>query len=304
MKAYVNGKFVDLSRARLAIHDAAVQHAVGLFETMQAFNGQIFRLDDHIDRIIRSAKQTGLTDRLRHEALAELTQRTVDENRLTEARVRLTVTGGDLSLLSAARSGGRRRRHNLGILCVASEPTSYPKAFFSDGVAVVVADPKANPFDPFAGHKTINYWARLQSLATAAAAEAGEALWLSVTNHLCSGAVSNVILIRDNQLLTPYARGEEAQGAIPSPVLPGITRAAVLELAEQLDLPVQRKMLTINDVLEADEVLLTNSSWQILPVVRVEKHHIGQGTPGPWTRRLREALLDSIAGQTESIEDD
>jgi len=100
--------------------------------------------------------------------------------------------------------------------------------------------------------------------------------------------------VKDGQLLTPYARGEETEGALGSPVLPGITRAAALEAAEDLKLPVQRRMLTINDVLEADELMLTNTSWLVLPVVRVEKETIGDGKVGPVTRQLYERMLKMI----------
>ncbi|NBC10759.1 MAG: hypothetical protein GVY24_03370 [Planctomycetes bacterium] len=298
MKAYVNGEFVDLDKATLSIHDAGVQHAVGLFETMQAFNGRVFRLEAHVDRLIQSARELGMTRSLRHDPLCECVEATLKENDMTEARLRLTVTGGDLSLLGAARSGGRARPHTPTVLCVAGPPTEYPPGFFADGVTVTIADGRANPFDPGAGHKTLNYWPRLRALADAAAHGAGEALWLSVSNHLAGGSVSNALLVKDGVLLSPYARGEEASGALPAPVLPGITRSCVLELAESMDNPVHRRMITIEDVLGADELMLTNSSWQILPVVAVEKSTIGDGKPGELTAKLRHALLKRIEAKT------
>lgn len=299
MKVYLDGKFVDADKASISIRDAAVQHGIGLFETMQAYDGRVFRLDAHIARLIESARALALTDRLKPDALAEAVELAVAKNDLPEARVRLTVTGGDLSLLAQAKSEdpGKASGHQPSIVITCEKPTVYPEAFFEQGVAVVLADPKANPLDPTASHKTMNYWMRLSTLVAAAQAGAGEALWFSVTNHLVGGSVSNVILIKDGQLLTPIARGEESDGALPSPVLPGVTRAAVLELAESMDLPIVRRMLTINDVLEADEVILTNSSWLILPVVRVEKEAIGAGEPGPITKRLHAGLLSVIRSE-------
>ncbi len=303
MKAYVNGKFVELEDATLGIHDAGLQHAVGLFETMQAFNGRVFRLEAHVDRLIRSAKELGLTASLRADPLCELVEATLRENEMTEARLRLTVTGGDLSLLAAAaaaRDGDRPGPHTPTVLCVATEPTEYPAAFFARGVTVAIADSRANPFDVHAGHKTLNYWPRLRALADASVAGAGEALWLSVTNHLAAGSVSNVLLVKDGAILTPFAHGEEETGALPAPVLPGVTRAAVIELAEDMDIPVHRRMLNIEDVLNADEMMLTNSSWQVLPVTAVEKSKLANGKPGELTLKLREALLERIAKETGS----
>ncbi len=305
MKAFVNGRFVAMAEATISIHDAGLQHAVGLFETMQAFNGRVFRLEAHVERLVASAKELGLSASLRADPLCECVEATLRENDRAEARLRLTVTGGDLSLLGAARSGGGKQPpHTPTVLCVATEPTQYPPSFFASGVTVTIADGRANPFDPGEGHKTLHYWPRLRALASAAAAGAGEALWLSVTNHLVGGSVSNALLVKDGQLLTPYARGEEEAAALPAPVLPGVTRAAVIELAEELDIAVHRRMLDIEDVLGADEMMLTNSSWQVLPVVAVEKGKVGTGEPGPITLKLREALLDRIAAETGEGEAD
>lgn len=293
MKVYLDGKLIDADDAKLSAFDAASQHGVGLFETMRAYNGKVFRLDEHIRRLITSAKELGLTDQLRADPLAEAVELTLKRNELADARVRLTVTGGDLSLLSAARAG-KKPQVTPSILIHAAEPTVYPESQFTEGVTALIADPKANPFDPLSSHKTVNYWTRLQVLMRAAAAKAGEALWFTVTNHLCGGSVSNAFLVKGDQLYTPIVRGEEEPGALPSPVLPGVTRSAVLEIAEKLSVPVTRKMLTINDVLEADEVFLTNSSWLVLPVVKVEQKTIGSGKVGAVTTQMYHELAALI----------
>ena len=113
-----------------------------------------------------------------------------------------------------------------------------------------------------------------------------------MTNHLCGGCVSNAFVVKDGALLTPIARGEEAQGGLPSPVLPGITRGAVIDAARELGINVTARLLTIDDVLGADELFLTNSSWSVLPVTAVEASAIGGGTPGEITRAMRTRLLD------------
>jgi branched-subunit amino acid aminotransferase/4-amino-4-deoxychorismate lyase len=159
----------------------------------------------------------------------------------------------------------------------------------------VIADAKANPLDPTAGHKTLNYWWRLRELQTAAGRGAGEAIVLQVSNHVCGGCVSNLFAVKDGTLVTPIARGEEQEvggkGAIPSPVLPGITRARVLKEAKKMGLTVERRMMGIGDVLDADEVFLTNSSWGVLPVTSVEAEPIAAGTVGAVSRALRERVV-------------
>ena len=294
MDVYVNGRMVGPGEALVSVEDAGFQHAVGLFETMAAVGGRVFRLDQHLERLADSAKQLGLAKEVKTRPLAEAVRQTLKHNGLERARIRLTVTAGSLSLLRA----GQPAEPKQTVVIQTSEPTVYDPAYFERGVTVLVAPPAANPFDQLAGHKTLSYWSRLRTLRQAAAAGAGEAIWMSVSNHLASGAVSNVMLVKDGSLLTPYARGEEVAGALPSPVLPGITRAAVIELAGQLKIPVQRQMLSVNDLLEADEAFLTNSSWQMLPIANVEKKAIGPGKPGPVTMQLREALLKLIEKET------
>ncbi len=297
MRAYLNGAMVELNEARVSLEDAGFQHAVGLFETMSAKHGRVFRLQAHLDRLRDSAIALGLATSLDTGPLAQATQRTLRENQLSEARLRLTYTPGSVSLL---RGGGGESQPTVSV--VASEPVRYDPAYFERGISVLVAPQGANPFDALAGHKTLAYWGRLRTLRQAASLGAGEAIWLSVTNHLASGAVSNLFLVKKDTLQTPIARGEEVAGALPAPVLPGVTRSAVIELATKRGLTVQRRMLSIADLLEADEVFLTNSSWHILPVTKVEKSVIAGGEVGQTTATLRRQLLALIDQETQAPE--
>ena len=296
---WLNGRFLSRDQAHVSAFDAGFQHGVGLFETMLAAgpDGRVFHLHRHLERLDGSARALGLTESLKPRALAELVESVVARAELSDdtrrARVRLTITGGDLNLLSSTG----RSPVDPTILIVVQPATVYPEEMFSRGVRVLVADIKSNPLDPFAGHKSLNYWWRLHELQRAASARAAESIVLQVTNHVCGGTVSNLFAVKDGALLTPIARGEEEPGSLPSPVLPGITRSAIQDAAASLRIGCARRMLTITDVMEADELFLTNSSWGVLPVTHVEAHAIGDGAPGPVTRSLREKWLDMV--QTE-----
>ncbi len=294
MQTYHNGQFIPPGQPHLQAHDAGFQHAVGLFETFQCHHGRAYRLDEHLQRLAGSAIELGLFPRLEIAPLAQAVQQTIDHNQLTHARLRLTLTPGTLSLLRPAPD--ELRAHVVPtIVIVPAPPTVYDPASFTDGVAVTVHGPLANPFDPTAAHKTLNYWARLRALRQAAALAAAETIVLSVTNHLAGGAVSNLLLVKGDRVLTPIARGEEVEGALPSPVLPGVTRGVLLGFAESMGLTVERRMLTVTDLLEADEAMLTNSGWGVLPVTRVERTAIAAGLVGPVTQQLREMLQEDIA---------
>ena len=298
MDVFLNGQMLPADQAVLRYDDAGVQHAVGLFETFQCFNGRVFRLPQHLDRLKNSAVQLGLVRDLDTATLAAAVEQTIEHNELDRARLRLTVTAGSVSLLrpDAAQTATPPLPT---LMIVPSEPTAYDPAYFEQGITVLVAPPGANPFDQLAGHKSLSYWARLRTLRQAAAAGAGEAIWLNISNHLAGGAISNVFLVRDGVLLTPIARGEEAQGALPAPVLPGVTRSVVIELAGAMNMEVRKQMLSIEDMLEADEVFLTNASWHVLPVSHVEQKEIGQGRAGELTLALRSRLLETIANETQ-----
>lgn len=327
---FLDGRFISQDEARVSAFDAGFQHGVGLFETMTAGvapdgSAWILHLEEHLERLAASASDLGLVSSLRLADLAKAVRDTVDREASPFARVRLTITGGDLNLLSRLRplasstppstppDNEPRHATHPTLLIVAQPATPYPREMFHNGVAVRVADFKANPLDPFAGHKSLNYWPRLRELRLAAQAGADEALVFQVTNHLAGGCVSNAFIVKDGVVSTPIARGEEddvaaapspaldtADGSpregipIPSPVLPGVTREWALGWALANGLRVTRRMVTISQVLDADEIFLTNSSWGVLPVVRVEARPIGSGAVGPVAARLRDAWASLI----------
>lgn len=295
LTTWINGQFVEPAEASISIFDAGVQHAIGLFETMLARNGRVFRPLAHLNRLAVSASELLLTESLWTEPLAEAVQAAVDRSGLRDARVRLTLTGGDLSGLQA----DGRSRQDPTIAITVQPATQYPDQFFSQGVLVTVADGRLNTLSSMAGHKTMNYWERIQTLQLAGSRGASECLWFSISNHLASGCVSNVFVVRDGTLMTPIARGEEPEGAaMRAAVLPGVTRAAVIEIAEERGLDVERKMLSYDDVSRADEVFLTNSGWGVLPVVTVEATPIAGGGVGPATQAIREQWLALVDRET------
>ncbi|MEO0965792.1 MAG: aminotransferase class IV [Planctomycetota bacterium] len=312
---WVNGAMVEPGEAVVSAGDAGLQHAVGVFSTMRAWpgggglsgadggggEGVVWRLDRHVERVVGSMIELGMAHAgeaagLRGQ-LRTAVEACVTENGLAEARVRLTVTPGAVTLRPGGE-GGIGAKPGRTILVEPSPVTGYDPAYFERGVRVVIHGPAASPFDDHAGHKTLNYWSRLSSLRKAAEAGAAEAIWLNVTNHLASGAISNLFVVRDGVLMTPIARGEEVEGALRAPVLPGVVRAAAIAWAEGEGIDVERRMLTVEDLLDADEVFLTNSGWLVLPVSGVEQKAIGAGGVGEVTRRLRQGLAEMIAAET------
>lgn len=268
--ACVNGTLMPAEEARVSVFDAGFMQGIGLFETMRAYAGRLFRLERHLDRLRQSAQKLGWTVLPDADVLADNVQQVLRATASDDARVRLTVTTGSLHADAADTP-------TLTIVATAAPGGKYPEDCYKKGVTVVVAGCRQDPTDPTIGHKTTSYFARLAALRQAHAMGAFEALWFTPEDTLAEGAISNVFAVRDEVLVT---------APLDTPVLPGITRAAVLEVAGRLDIPTRDERLTLEELLAADEVFLTNSMAEVVPVVRVGRHAIGDEKPGEVTRRL------------------
>ncbi|HEX2974046.1 MAG TPA: aminotransferase class IV [Tepidisphaeraceae bacterium] len=294
---WLNGNFVEESLASVSLHDTGLLHAAGVYTTMRSYEGHVFRLAQHLQRLRRSCEILFIPRQYKDDLLTAAVSELLTRNNLADARLRLTVTRG---AVQQDPLHGPRLSPTVFLTATALEP--YPAEFYERGLTVaVVDDQKLNPYDIQAGHKTLNYFSRHHALRDATQRGAGEALWFNVHNYLQSGSISNVFLVKNDQILTPPTptdlQDRTLADTIPYPksaTLPGITRQTVVDLAKQLNLPLTPAAITINQLLEADELFLTNSIMGLMPVCRVESRPIGNDRPGPITQRLTELYQDEI----------
>lgn len=274
MFVYYDGKIVDVADARIGVFDGGWLHGAGLFETMRAENGRVFQLGAHIYRLRQSAKV--LLKPIPRENLPDDADfvELLDRNNLKTARVRLTVTAGSM------QPDLDEDAHELTVVATTSALSAPPPSVYQEGIPVVVTAFRQSADDPVAGHKTTAFLPRLLGLREAQRAKCMEALWFTTKNQLAEGSITNVFLVSAGVIKTP---------PIETPVLPGITRATILELAAELDMKTEECALTIDDLLDADEVFLTNSIMHVMPVVHVEKHDIADGRVGSVSKALLEA---------------
>lgn len=287
---HLNGQLVsyeEAARGGIAPGDAGLLHGAGLFETMRAREGTVFRLRRHLERLSRSAQVLSVPFSLGESQLAEMIGELLEANGLDEgeARLRLTITRGDLHAASA-----QDPVPPVTLLISAASFEPYPAVLYEKGMTVVVSAYKQNPENPLTGHKTTSYFDRLLALREAQQMKAGEALWFTVhTNYLAEGSISNVFIVdRDGILATPPLTMPEKPNQ--RLCLPGITRQAVLEIATAAGILPHERLLTINDLLSAKEVFLTNAIMGVMPVTHIEKHMVGDEKPGALARQLGEAL--------------
>ena len=277
--AYLNGEFRPLSECTISALNGGWLHGAGLFETMRAENGRAFRLAAHLDRLCHSAARIMAPITLDDLPSADVFQELMARNGLKTARLRLTVSAG--SMLEDEEKG----KAVLTVCATASELGGYAADLYQRGVQVMICPFRVSPSDPLAGHKTTSYLPRLLGLREARQARCQEAVWFTTGNRLAEGSISNIFLVRSGKLVTP---------PLDTPVLPGTTRSLVLDLAAERGIENEETPLVIDDLLDADEVLLTNAIMQVMPVTRVERHDIKDGKIGPLARQLLDAYRDRV----------
>ncbi|MEX2100861.1 MAG: aminotransferase class IV [Acidimicrobiia bacterium] len=270
---WTNGVLLEADSARISPFDHGILVGDGVFETVRVYAGKPFAWRRHLDRLAHSANGLGLAvpDRDELRAAADAVLRA---NKLTEARLRITVTGGIAPL-------GSERGESPPTVIVAATDVRSPPATTS----VVVVPWARNERSAVAGLKTISYAENVRALAYAHERGAGEAVFPNTRGDLCEATGSNVFLVRDNGVVTPPAE---------SGCLLGVTRALVLELCADLGIEFGEPALPISALGEADEAFLTSTIREIQPISAVDAHDLPRA-PGPVTLQLTEAFAALVA---------
>ena len=276
-KVFVNDNVIDLEEARISVADSGLLYGAGLFETMRSRNGVVFRRQDHLERLFFSAEALSIVHSYGKEQISEAIHQVLETNELADARLRLTLTGGPLSQPESQRRGS--------LVITATAFTPYPADYYRVGVMVILCPFRQNTTDPTHGHQTTSFLPRLLALNLARQRRATEALWFTQDNRLADASLSSVFLVKNSILSAP---------SIEVPALVDPARRVIRQLAQQQSIEVVEKDLYIADVLEADEIFLTNVVMNVLPVVGVERHTVGEGKIGPVTKKLTEAFAQAI----------
>jgi branched-chain amino acid aminotransferase len=264
---YVNGQFLPESRAQIPVTDVALLRGLGVFDTLRTYGGVLFRPIDHLERLMQSAARIGIRAPWTVEELAQILLATLERNEFPEATVRILVTGG-LAGGQFATLGA----NEPGLIVIPGFLSPYPDECYRDGVRVATAE--IERFIPEV--KSLHYLPGILAIHSARQSDPdiNEVLLVNRHGRVTEGVVSNVILVSGGMLITP---GRE--------ILEGITRGVVLDLAEGL-MPVIERDVYREELAEADEIFLTGSVREIMPVSNVDGVAIGGGGCGPVTRRL------------------
>lgn len=284
-KLYLNGQIIDAAQAAVSVFNPSFLQGVGLFETLRSYGGRPLWLEQHIERMQNSAARLHLPIARAVPLISEAVRAVLDANELTDARIRITVTPPD----PVAPAGSTEPADQPLLLVTAQPIAAYPPELYEKGMTVLLCtDYRQSAQDPLAGHKTTSYFPRLLALRTAQERGCQESLWFTPANQLAEGCISNVFIVTGGVLRTP---------ALETPVLPGVTREIVLELAGREGLHVDQSPINVNDLLDADEVFLTNAIMEVMPVTRIERKSVKDEKPGELTRRLRDAYRAFVESQ-------
>ncbi|MCK4913223.1 MAG: aminotransferase class IV [Planctomycetes bacterium] len=277
-KVFLNSELIENEKAKVSVTDSGFLYGAGLFETMRSYDGIVFSLEDHLDRLFSSAEKLSIKNSYEKSYVKEAIYKTLKANELTDARIRLTLTSGPMSDPDSPAT----------LLITAAKIQPYPDEYYKNGVMVILSPFRQNPDDPTCGHKTTSYFSRMLGLQMAHQKRAAEALWFTPDNQLAEGCVSNVFLVKEATLYTP---------PLTTPVLAGIARKAVCQIAAENSVKLVEQKLSIDDVLTADEVFLTNVIMKIMPVNSVEKHTIANGKIGAITKKMMQYFDEFVKSQ-------
>lgn len=275
LQIYIAGKFYPQEDAKISVYDHGLLYGDGVFEGMRSYGGKVFRLDRHLERLYDSAKAIWLKIPISPEEMARAVRDTLQVNGIQDGYIRLVVTRGAGTL-----GLDPNRTSNPQVIIIADKITLYPDEFYQNGLKIVTASTIRNhPAALSPRIKSLNYLNNILAKIEGLRAGCIEALMLNHKGEVAECTGDNIFIVAHGKLLTP---------PIDAGILEGITREAVIELARASGLEVREIPFTRHDVYIAQECFLTGSAAEVIPVVNVDDRVIGDGKPGPITRRLTE----------------
>jgi len=271
---YLNGIWKKGDDARISVFDRGLLYGDGLFEAIMAYEGKIYWIDRHIERLYDGAHTARIELPLTKEELKKAVVETVKKNKLNTCQIRIVITRGLVYPIPYLRP----RHSKKPTVIIYAYP--LPPYLGSKPIKMISASTRRTPAQSIDPHlKTLNYLNNILARLESDHAGADEALMLGTDGYVCEGTSCNIFLVKGVTLYTPSLTG----------CLPGVTRATVMEIASDLGLKVVEKNITLHEVYTADEVFVTGSGVEIVVVDEVDGRRIGKGEVGPTAKRIQEA---------------
>ncbi|MBS7607118.1 branched-chain-amino-acid transaminase [Candidatus Bathyarchaeota archaeon] len=289
MLVYIDGKYYPKDEAKISVFDHGFLYGDGVFEGIRAYNGVVFKLKEHIDRLYNSAHAIMLDIPLTKDEMIEAVLETLRKNNLRDAYIRLVVTRGigDLGL-------DPRKCSKPSVVIIAVPMLSlYDEEKRKKGISMIVSWIRRDPVDATSHEiKSLNYLNSILAKIEANNVGADEALILDINGYICEATGENIFIVKDGKLYTP----PRSSGA-----LPGITASVIKKIAVKLGYKVIERNLTVAELYSADEAFLTGTGAEIMPIREVNKRRIGEGRIGPITEKILEEFMKIVRDPKEGI---
>lgn len=274
---YLDGELVPEEEAQISVFDHAVLYGDGVFEGIRAYNGRVFRLDEHLTRLYDSANAIMLDIPMSYEEMGEAVLATCRANELTDAYIRLVVTRGkgDLGL-------DPRNCSQPTVFIIADCIALYPEEFYQKGLELITCTTRRNSpnaLDP--GIKSLNYLNNILAKIETVQAGVPEGIMLSTDGYVAECTGDNIFLVHNDYAVTP---------PISVGNLRGVTRQVAIDLLSEMGIETRAQLFRLLQVYSAREIFLTGTAAEIIPVVAVDGRTISDGQPGPVTQKLRQAF--------------
>jgi len=279
LKVYINGTLYDKQDAKVSVYDHGLLYGDGVFEGIRAYNGRVFRCEEHIQRLFNSAKAIALTIPMSPGEMEDAIYMTLRANELSDAYIRVVVTRGPGTL-----GLDPNKCHDPQVIIITDTIMLYPQDFYEKGLEVVTVPTMRNHPNALSPKiKSLNYLNNILAKIEALQAGVIEAIMLNKDGYVAECTGDNIFVVSKGGLITPppYAA-----------ILEGITRQVVFELAQRAGIPARCEQMTRFDLYVADECFLTGTAAEIIPVVRIDSRDIGDGKPGKITLQLLEMFRE------------
>ncbi|MDI6735405.1 MAG: branched-chain-amino-acid transaminase [bacterium] len=270
---YIDGKLYKKEEAKISVFDHGLLYGDGVFEGIRVYNGRVFKLSEHLDRLFSSAKYIMLNIPLTKEELTKAVIETTKANELKEAYIRLIVTRGigDLGL-------DPKKCPNPSIIIIADKIELYPKEYYENGLELITVPTRKNSQDALSPCiKTLNYLNSIMAKIEANQAGVLEAIMLNAQGYVAECSGDNIFVVKNNSLLTP---------PLWVGALEGITRDTVMKIGKELGFEVKEAVMTRFDLYTADECFLTGTAAEVIPVKKIDNRIIGNGKSGKLTLKI------------------
>ncbi|MCE5200584.1 branched-chain-amino-acid transaminase [bacterium] len=279
---FLNGEFVPSEKAHVSIYDHGFLYGDGAFEGIRAYNGRAFKLERHVERIYNSLHALYIEMPYSAETFAGYIEKLLEMNEVKDAYIRVTISRG-----LALGLDPRNIKGEPTVVVSTDKLSLYPKSMYENGLEVVtVATRVANPQVLEPRIKSLGkYVANIQAKLEANQMGAGEGLMLTEDGHVAECTGDNLFFVKNGVVNTPAAY---------LGILEGITRETVIELLEKIGVKVNVGVFTRFDIYSADEAFLTGTGAEVIPMVKLDARNIGDGKPGPLTKRLIQEFYNYI----------